>query len=303
MAQREKRKSDVFLAQFDNDLTALRKLLDAGEDVDARDRDGNTVLIYAAGFAQTAFVRELIARGADVNAQDKEGHTALHAAAGTHSLEIVELLLRHGANVDACDRHWNTPLSKAVYFQSPNRNRDAVINCLIAHGADQTLKNKYGVPAMDLTAGSGEIESEATSMPTVSATNAEPFMEHPCGQFATAVDAMTDAIKRLRKLKQWDEWITFSASGQGSRPDTYDIVDVLVRAQSVNIGGQPVDLDAVLSRAGLSRSKVQHAYEMGIIELRHTTPGQFARFLDSLFYHLGIRPFEDEADYAVGVEW
>ncbi|NUQ63112.1 MAG: ankyrin repeat domain-containing protein [Pirellulales bacterium] len=303
MAKKKTPESELFFARFDDDLTALRKLLDAGEDVNARDREGSTVLIYAAGFGQTAFVSELIARGADVNAQDEEGYTALHAAAAHHCLEIVELLLKHGANVDACDQHGNTPLSKAVYFQSPDRNRDAVIKCLIAHGADQTRKNKYGVSPIDLIAGSGNIESEPTSMPKASPTKTEPFMEHPSGEFATTVDAMTDAIKRLRKLKPWDKWITFSASGQGSRPDTYHIVDVLVHGQSVNIGDESVDLDAVLSRAGLSRSKLQDSHEKGIIELRHTTPVQFAKFLDSLFYHFGVRPFEDEDDYAVGVEW
>jgi hypothetical protein len=48
-----------------------------------------------------------------------------------------------------------------------------------------------------------------------------PFMEHPSGDFETAVDAMADAIKRLRALPEWDKWITFHAQGMGSRVDSY----------------------------------------------------------------------------------
>src|SRR5205823_4339713 len=39
----------------------------------------------------------------------------------------------------------------------------------------------------------------------------KPFMEHPSGDFETAVDAMADTIKRLRALPKSSDWITFSA--------------------------------------------------------------------------------------------
>src|ERR1700723_125684 len=46
-----------------------------------------------------------------------------------------------------------------------------------------------------------------------------PFMEHPSGEFETAVDAMADAIKRLRALPSWEKWINFNAQGMGHRVD------------------------------------------------------------------------------------
>ena len=42
-----------------------------------------------------------------------------------------------------------------------------------------------------------------------------PFMEHPSGDFETAVDATADAIKRLRALPEWRNWITFCAQRYG----------------------------------------------------------------------------------------
>ena len=40
----------------------------------------------------------------------------------------------------------------------------------------------------------------------------QPFMEHPGEEdFFGPVEAMADAIARLRALPQWDRWITFLA--------------------------------------------------------------------------------------------
>src|SRR5437868_12622246 len=57
----------------------------------------------------------------------------------------------------------------------------------------------------------------------------EPFLEHPTGEFKTAVDAMANAIERLRALPQWKDWITFSAQGMGSRTDSYHSAEIQMR--------------------------------------------------------------------------
>jgi len=129
-----------------------------------------------------------------------------------------------------------------------------------------------------------------------------PFLEHPTGAFATAVDAMTDAINRLMSGDQCDRWFTFSAQGQGSQPDSYHIVDLPVKRRSVDVGGRDVDLYSMLSRAGLDGSDLGASRTNTVIELPRATAVQFARFLDCLFRHLGIHPFDGEDDYAVGAE-
>lgn len=131
----------------------------------------------------------------------------------------------------------------------------------------------------------------------------EPFMEHPTGQFTNALDAISDAIERLSKYVKQDKWITFCGQGQGTQPDSYNMIDILVRGRSVDIGERHVDLKQVLSHASLDGTKLGVVNDNGIIELPLANTRQFAEFIDAIFYHLGVRPFEDEDDYAVGAEW
>jgi len=62
-------------------------------------------------------VKRLIEEGADVNARDKSGSTPLHCAAGMGSRAIVELLVAHGADVNLHNSfHW-IPLHTALFSQ------------------------------------------------------------------------------------------------------------------------------------------------------------------------------------------
>lgn len=54
----------------------------------------------------------------------------------------------------------------------------------------------------------------------------EPFMEHPTGEYASALDAMEAAIVRLRALTEWHGWITFCAQGEGSSPESVHFAEV-----------------------------------------------------------------------------
>ena len=59
----------------DADEHAVRKLLDNGADVNARDAEGNTSLILASFYASPERLELLIEKGADVNAANKAGVT------------------------------------------------------------------------------------------------------------------------------------------------------------------------------------------------------------------------------------
>jgi hypothetical protein len=59
-----------------------------------------------------------------------------------------------------------------------------------------------------------------------STADPQPFMEHPSGDFDNVVAAMEDAVKRLRKLPKWDQWITFGAQGKGDKPESYEFAEV-----------------------------------------------------------------------------
>jgi hypothetical protein len=141
-----------------------------------------------------------------------------------------------------------------------------------------------------------------------------PFMEHPSGEFETAVDAMADAIKRLRGLPEWDKWITFEAQGMGPRVDTYHFAAIRMRHGDIMFMLQTntlawterkleLDISAVTMQAGVPESclsKTESGYSVA-----KATPIQAARIMDAIFrQYLGIRPHTGEGnDYAIGAEW
>jgi len=86
----------------------IKILLDRGAHVNARNRNGETPLMVAAGLLYPDAVRLLIARGADVTAENSRGETALALALaaqrpeGSPEIEsdldeVVDLLVKHGA--------------------------------------------------------------------------------------------------------------------------------------------------------------------------------------------------------------
>lgn len=132
----------------------------------------------------------------------------------------------------------------------------------------------------------------------------KPFMEHPSGDHACAKDAIVAALERLGRLKGESRWITFSGQGQGARPDAYHIEDVKVLGRTIDVGAASIDVDVVLQAAGLTRAQVGLTTDGGRISLPRASCRQMGEFLDALFrVGLGVRPFDDDEDYAVGAEW
>lgn len=81
------------------DLEGLRRQIDAGADLNAREPSGgSSPLITAATFGQTEAARALIEAGADVDQQNDDGSTALITAAFFGRTDIVEMLLEAGAD-------------------------------------------------------------------------------------------------------------------------------------------------------------------------------------------------------------
>jgi len=71
----------------------VRRLIDAGADVNAVDEDGRTPLHDAARTSSGYTIRKLIDAGADVNAVDKDGRTPLHDAASPLELALNTLFV------------------------------------------------------------------------------------------------------------------------------------------------------------------------------------------------------------------
>jgi ankyrin repeat protein len=97
------------------DLATLRRLLDAGSPVDARDSAGRTALLAATHADRVEAARLLIERGADVNAKDRLQDSPFLYAGAEGRLEILRLTLAAGADLASTNRYGGTALIPAAH--------------------------------------------------------------------------------------------------------------------------------------------------------------------------------------------
>src|SRR5436190_120684 len=103
---------EVIRAAGENDIDALRRLLNAGADPSAKDSHGSSALSQAILKRQTANIQLLLEKGANPNIA---GCTLLHAAIFPRSQpEAVKLLLDYGADIEAEDDDGLRALHNAV---------------------------------------------------------------------------------------------------------------------------------------------------------------------------------------------
>lgn len=134
---------------------AVRALLEAGADVDARRPDGATALQWAAHWNDLHLADLLLQAGADANAANNLGVTPLALACENASRAMVERLLRAGANPDLAQASGLTPLMIAA------RTGDAsVVEMLLARAAAvNATVEKTGHSALMWAIGEGHRES------------------------------------------------------------------------------------------------------------------------------------------------
>lgn len=127
----------------------------------ASDAEGFTLLMSAvnADDASPRIVELLVRRGAPLEAAtppaggsspralNNQGWTALHFAARNQSESIVRTLLRLGARVDPVDGIGFTPLGRCVVDPYARRG---VVEALVEHGADPSIKNAHGMSPLDI---------------------------------------------------------------------------------------------------------------------------------------------------------
>lgn len=131
----------------------------------------------------------------------------------------------------------------------------------------------------------------------------EPFLEHPTGEFDSALAAIADGVRRLRALPKWDRWIGFNAQGQGGSPESYAFAEILMLGDRIDLRDESIDALTIIDGARLKPPTLTFAD--GYLHVGKASAEEVAQIIDALFrFHFGIRPFEDEDDdYAVGAEW
>ncbi len=133
---------DLFDAIRNQELDRVKKILKPSFfgkkiDVNKRDLNSRTALMYAAKYGGAAYVRLLLEHGAKVNMTDKNKTTALNLAAGVGDTESCQLLLDAGAKIDNSTMLAScTPLLDAVLG-----NHIETTRLLLDRGADVNKSN------------------------------------------------------------------------------------------------------------------------------------------------------------------
>jgi ankyrin repeat protein len=128
-----------------NKIEKIKELINLGVDVNIKDKNGSTALIYASRNGYKDIVELLLKYKADINIKNKFGNTALIYALRNGYKEIVELLLKYKADVNIKDNYGSTALILASY-----NGHIEIVELLLKHGADVNIQNLSGNTALIL---------------------------------------------------------------------------------------------------------------------------------------------------------
>ncbi|HWA22680.1 MAG TPA: ankyrin repeat domain-containing protein [Caulobacterales bacterium] len=117
------------------DAPAVKALVSAGVDVNARAGDGGTALHWASNQDSIAIVDMLLRKGANVNAATDLGITPLWIAANNSSAPMIARLLEAGADPNIAPPTEGSPLMVAA-----RRGNAEAAKALLARGADPNMR-------------------------------------------------------------------------------------------------------------------------------------------------------------------
>ena len=137
-----------------NDVAALRQLLRDGHTAD-EGGDSWTALIWAARSGSIDAINVLLDSGADVNRPGSTGDnwdaTPLQHAILERQPAVVRLLLDRGADLNrGTGQESLKPLFLAAGDTDP-----AILNMLLAHGADPTVEDEHGATPLSRAVAAG----------------------------------------------------------------------------------------------------------------------------------------------------
>ena len=136
-------RDDVRFAAFRGDVARVKEWIDKGENVDAKDDKGMTLMHFAALVGHGRMIDLLSDYNGNIYAKNEEGLTPLHFAAARGELEAIEALSRNARNreifVDARDVDGRAPIHLAAEY-----NQRDTVRALIAFGSDVDARDSEG---------------------------------------------------------------------------------------------------------------------------------------------------------------
>ena len=128
--------SPLHTAILNNHAKALQILIDAGANINAKNRNGEIPLLIAVSEGHEKVVKVLVGAGANLDRTDRNAVTPLMWASRLGHAKIVTALLEAGANINAKDNDGWTALSAAK-----TSGHEAVVELLKDAGAQGSVAN------------------------------------------------------------------------------------------------------------------------------------------------------------------
>lgn len=129
-----------------NDYLKVQELVQKGEDVNATNESGETVLMYAMrSHCDFKILTLLMESGADIYALDNEGVSVFDTAITYNNIAMVNYFLEKGVDVNKTERKSGfTPLMCASAY-----GRKDIVKILLDKGADKNASDRQGFSATD----------------------------------------------------------------------------------------------------------------------------------------------------------
>ncbi len=137
----------LFVAIRNKDRMMLKLLLEFDADVNFKNSQGYTILMYCIAKKQVDLAKELLKYGglADFNFKYAEGKTALMISILTKDRRFIKSILKFRQNVNARDNYGNTALIYAAGVGMGD-----IVKELLKKGAKKDIKRKDGRTALDI---------------------------------------------------------------------------------------------------------------------------------------------------------
>jgi ankyrin repeat protein len=126
-------------ATYKVDHELVRALLKDGAKANVTNNYGSSPLGEAVKLGDVDLVTMLLDAHADANAANEDGETALMVAASLGAQKIAELLVSHGANVNAVENF----RGQSALMWAAAENHPEIVDLLLARGADVKRRAKY----------------------------------------------------------------------------------------------------------------------------------------------------------------
>lgn len=143
--------SALLIATHENQIEIAQALITAGADVNLQDHIQDSSYLYAAAQRKTEILKFMMENStSDQTVYNRFGGNGLIQAAEKGHLDNVRLLLADDSvDIDHQNNYGYTALIEAVALRDGSEIYQEILQELVNHGANQTLRDNYGKTAED----------------------------------------------------------------------------------------------------------------------------------------------------------